>query len=396
MLIAGTAAVIAVVRCQDMEHHYIHVLAPEFYDVKLQGVALQKEAFAQPDLLVLYGSSELVRDVPNNATQFFKDYPTGFGIFPVGKPGATSLSILQKLAAVGDDLHGRKVAFSISPGWFFTQEFDPKYYEGNFSELQASELTFSAELSRDLKRDIAKRMLAYPKTYSRRSLLKFALARLAGDSFLDRSLYWAAWPLGRLHNAIGRAQDHLEVALHILDEDESLDEQLDATSKTSHQPGRLNWVDILKRAARFANSTALQAKRNEVARRHLPRASRDKVFMQTMASATEWTDLELLMRTLKELHAEPLLLSMPIEDIRLEVYGLSPDARTAYVDRIEGLAKRYDMPLLDFHEYQKDPNFLNDFLDHLSGQGWLYYNKALDDFFHRPPSPTSAETATSL
>ena len=157
-------------------------------------------------------------------------------------------------------------------------------------------------------------------------------------------------------------------------------------SKAADQPKpaskRMAWGDVLKRAARFANNAALQKKRNEVAKKHLARASRDRTFIQTIAKAKEWTDVELLMRTLKELGAEPLFLSMPVEDIRLEVYGVSPDARTAYLERMSGLAYQYGFPLLDFHEYEKDPTFLVDFLDHLSGSGWLYYNKALDDFYH--------------
>ena len=378
LVIASACIFAGLFRCKELERHYIHALAPEFYDVKLQGVALQKEAFAQPDLLVLYGSSELVREMPNNATQFFQDYPTGFGIFPVGKPGATSLSVLQKIASVGEDIRGRKVAFSISPGWFFTKDFDPKYYEGNFSELQAGELAFSTVLSAGLKRDTARRMLAYPRTLANRSVLRFALNRLAGDRFTDHCLYWLVWPLGKLHNVIERAQDHLEVALHVLDEDE----HLNAATASGHARRGLNWGNLLTRAARFANATALQAKRNEVVRRHLPRASRDKSFILTMQTAMEWTDIELLMRTINELGAEPLFLSMPVEDIRLEVYGISPDARAAYIERLDGLASRYHIPLLDFHQYENDPAFLVDFLDHLSGKGWLFYNKALDDFFH--------------
>ena len=35
-----------------------------------------------------------------------------------------------------------------------------------------------------------------------------------------------------------------------------------------------------------------------------------------------------------------------------------------------------------FRDHENDPAFLVDFLDHLSAEGWLYYNKALDDFFH--------------
>ncbi len=366
----------ALVYCQRLERRYIHALASEFTDAKLQGVALQRQAFAQDDLLVLYGSSELVKEMPNNATDFFADYPTGFRVFPVGKPGATSLTVLQRIAGVGRQIAGRKLAFSISPGWFFTEIFDPKYYAGNFSEMQGSEVAFSSELSRGLKRDISRRMLEFPDTLEGRDLLNFALHRLSGDSWWDRVQYALAWPIGKMANAIARGQDHIEVGLHILDEEEKL----------SDRPRRLTkgvvWGTVLKTAARFSNVAAIQSKRSEVAKRRLPRASRDKAFLQTIAKAREWTDVELLMRTIKELKAEPLLLSMPVEDIRLEVYGVSPDARSAYIQRLSALAQQYGFPLLDFHEYQNDPAFLVDFLDHLSGSGWLYYNKALDDFFH--------------
>ena len=80
---------------------------------------------------------------------------------------------------MGDAIRGRKVAFSLSPGWFFTEIFDPKYYEGNFSEMQAAEVAFSDSLSHELKRDIARRMLEFPKTLDGRDFLAFALQKLA-------------------------------------------------------------------------------------------------------------------------------------------------------------------------------------------------------------------------
>ena len=46
----------------------------------------RRQAFRQPDLLVMYGSSELAKEMPNNAVQFFEEYPTGFRVFPVGNP----------------------------------------------------------------------------------------------------------------------------------------------------------------------------------------------------------------------------------------------------------------------------------------------------------------------
>jgi D-alanine transfer protein len=373
---AAVAMVAGLLFCERLETRYIHALAPEFTDAKLQGVTLQEHAFAQDNLLVLYGSSELVKEMPNNASEFFRDYPTGFRVFPVGKPGTTALAVLQKIAAVGDDLKGRKVAYSISPGVFFSEVFDPQYYEGNFSNLQALELAFSDELSRNLKRDVARRMLDFPKTLQGKWLLYFALRRLAGDTPLDRALYAAVWPLGCLHKAISRGQDHVEAVLHIVENNEKFD------AVGVRHDRVLNWNHLLARAAQFANRAAVQAKRKEVSQRRAAKSSREKMIMQAVVNAREWTDLELLMRTFKELGAEPLLLSMPVEDIRLEVYGASPAVRTAYLSRLRALASSYDLPLLDFREHEKDPAFLIDFLDHLSGKGWLYYDKALDDFFH--------------
>jgi D-alanine transfer protein len=367
---------ISMVWCERLEKRYIHALAPEFNAEKLQGVALQSHAFQEPELLVFYGSSELGKTMPNNANQFFEDYPTGFRVFPVGKPGTTSLAILQKVAGVGAGVRGKKLAFSISPGWFFTEIFDPSFYEGNFSEMQANELAFSAELSHALKRDVARRMLAFPKTLQSRPLLRFTLGRLAKDRWVDRFFYGLVWPLGKLHCAVARMQDHVEAALYILEWDEKL----------NPSPRRglrgLNWSELLKKAAKFVNAAVIQAKRNEIAKKQIPKSSRDGVFMESLVRAREWTDFELLLRTFVELGAQPLLLSIPIEDIRLEVYGISASSRAAYTGRMRKLANKYGIPLADFPGSEASPGFTVDFLDHLSGEGWLHYNKALDDFFH--------------
>ena len=381
LLLAAAGVVAGLGWCRQLETRYIHALAPEFSEEKLQGAVLQREAFRQPNLLMMYGSSELAKEMPNNPVQFFKDYPTGFTVFPVGKPGATSLTILQKLAAAGSEVRGRKLVYSISPGWFLAEETDVKYYEGNFSTMQAMELIFSGELSDDLKKDIACRMLEFPTTTDNTWLLDFAVRRLVGDSRLDRALYAAVVPLGKLQTALGRGQDHLEAALHILEEDERLNPVTKTVLRT------LNWKDILKAAGKAVNTKALGVKQSEVAKRKLmvdrtKALERAKKFRRGLEKSDEWTDFELLLRTCQELGAKPLFLSMPIEDIRLEVYGLEKEARLAYVQRLEGMARQFGYPMLLFREHEKDPAFLYDFQDHLSAEGWLFYNKALDDFFH--------------
>jgi D-alanine transfer protein len=371
--LATVCALATVLLCAKAEQHFIHSFADELGDLKLQGVALQKTAFTQPDLLILYGSSELVSPVPGKASEFFEEYPTGFRVFPVGKPGTTSLAIMQKIAAVGRYIEGRKVVFSISPSFFFSEKVNQDYYEGNFSVLQAREFTFSTHLGKDLKRDAAQRMIQYPETLEGNWTLEFGLKRLAGDTTLDHLLYAAMWPLGTLTNYVGRAQDHIEAGLRIA---ANIEEK---NPKPHFIPG-LNWNEILRKT-----SVKVKATRPPIAPRltKRPKGSRDADFLKTLKEADEWDDFILLLRTLKEMHADALLISMPLHGPDLETTGVSADARKEYGVELNALASKYGMQLVYFSQYENDPTFFADNLDHPGERGWMLFNKVLDDFYHQ-------------
>lgn len=369
LFVASIFAVCAFLSCRNFETRYVHTIAPELSDLKLQGVALQREAFKQDDLLVLYGSSELVKDVPNRASEFFEPYPTGFRVFPVGKAGTVSLAILQKIAAVGADLRGRKVALSLSPSFFFDETVSADYYEGNFSALQATNLAFSSALTHELRRDSAKRMRLYPDTMEGNWTLDFALERLAGDSIIDRALYAAIWPLGKLTTAVAQVQDHFEAGIQISAESENPD----AKPKTF---AGINWCEVLN----VAHATAKRPPASRLTQR--PKGSRDASFVASLTAADEWEDFELILRTFRELGAEPLLLSMPLHGADLETTGVSAAARSSYGQKLASLAKQYATPLVYFQQFENDPAFWDDSQDHPGTKGWAHYNKVLDDFFH--------------
>jgi D-alanine transfer protein len=359
--------------CRQVERAEVATLATDLSDPKLHGIAIQREAFQQPDLLMLYGSSELVTQVPTMAAEFFQDYPTGFRVFPLGKEGTSSLAIAQKLAAVGEDLRGKKVALSLSPSFFFNERLDPAWYAGNFSSLQAGELVFSNSLSFGLKRDLARRLLAYPETLDDHWLLDSVLHRLARGTALDHALYYAALPLGQLQNGIGRLQDHFEAALHIV-------ERPDAPDQPRKQRV-LNWDENLRKADALARQIAAKAKAAPKLTKK-PKGSRDGVFLARLKRATEWTDFELTLRIVRELGAQPLLLSMPVHAGDLETVGVSRKARVGYPERLQLIAAEFGAPVVYFGAHEEDPLFFSDHLDHLSPRGWAYYNETLDDFFH--------------
>ncbi len=374
MALSFVAALVAVLLCTRAEERYIHSFATEFGDLKLQGVALQKTAFTQPDLLVIYGSSELVSTVHGKAGDFFEQYPTGFQAFPVGKPGAASLTIMQRIASLGRYIEGRKVAFTISPTYFLSEKVNEGYYEGNFSALQAMEVVYSTHLSTDLKRAAARRMIEYPETIDANWTLDFGVRRLAGGTFLDSALHAAVWPLGKLANAVGRAQDHIEAGLHIA---ESIEEN---NPKPGIIPG-LNWKEILRRT-----NVKVKTVRPPIAPRltKRPKGSHDADFLRILKAADEWEDFELLLRTLKELHADALLLSMPLHGTDLEAEGVSAGARKAYGTELNRLAGKYGIELVYFSQYEDDPTFFADTSDHPGERGWMLFNKVLDDFYHQP------------
>jgi len=68
---------------------------------------------------MIYGTSELsMPAAPERGNIFFRTAPTGFQLSPVGGGGANPLIMLQKVGALGSALRGKRLAFSLSPGWF--------------------------------------------------------------------------------------------------------------------------------------------------------------------------------------------------------------------------------------------------------------------------------------
>src|SRR6267378_5033453 len=190
-----------------LESQSIHALAPMMFALKNQGTELQAEAFRHADLLVVYGSSEMEQPNRYHASNLFQDYPTGFTIFPVGRGSTTSLVILQDLAAVGSELHGKKVVISVSPPWFQLHDRTPDFYAANHSALHLSALVFSTDLSFDTKQAAVRQLLQSPKLFSSDPLVEFSAHRLVEDGPLSRAQHLATLPLGKLQHAVMEVQD---------------------------------------------------------------------------------------------------------------------------------------------------------------------------------------------
>jgi D-alanine transfer protein len=115
----------------------------------------------------------------------------------------------------------------------------------------------------------------------------------------------------------------------------------------------------------------------------------DETFLRTLQQNQEWVDLELLLRELNELGAQPLLLSMPIHGGWYDQCGITYTARRAYYQKLREIGARYHTAVVDFADHDADQSFCNDTLGHLAPSGLVYYNQIYDGFFHDAIAPQS-------
>jgi len=210
------------VYAQALEARDVHALIPLNLTQMENGSALQRAALQKPDVLMVYGSSELTLvPTPYQANQFFAKYPTGFTVVDVASLGVLSVTLAQEFAALGPDLRGKKIVLSIMPGSFFINkkyfiENNPDHdFAMNFSPLRSYEAVFSPYLSFGIKNEISRSLLAYRDTIRKDPLLAFAIRVTSSTSIKDRLLYYLIWPLGELQTEILRLQDHFEVVWYV-------------------------------------------------------------------------------------------------------------------------------------------------------------------------------------
>ncbi|MDQ3696877.1 MAG: D-alanyl-lipoteichoic acid biosynthesis protein DltD [Gemmatimonadota bacterium] len=367
---------------------YVHTLAPRLFDQKTRGLVLQREAFRHPDLLPVYGSSELVWSSSYHALDFFRTYPTGFGVFAVGARGTPLLVTLQSVAATGELLRGKRVVISLSPV-NFARPLDPESrddgsYAGNFSRLHAGELVFGSSLSVPLRRRLAARLLDYPEALEPDPLLHLGARSLADNSLGGRALFAALRPLGALQTLFLHRADEWRTLQYIA----RIGRHAPAVRR---RPRAVSWDSLVVAAERehrensdnnpFGVENGWWSRFGPSVLRGRKETLSDAELTRRIDGAPAWNDLVLLLAALRELGAEPLVISMPFHGVFFDAAGMTPGGRATYYDTLRRMTSEAEVRLVAFEEHDGDRWFLNDPGSHLSPKGWVFYDRAFDEFY---------------
>ena len=368
---------------------------------KLIGIAVQRQVFREPDLLPVYGSSELTQPQWNRADEFFGNHPSGFGAFLIGNPGETCLMIATKLAAAGPEAQGKKVVVFLSPGWFLAPELDHRGFGVNFSPLHAGIFAFESPLSAPLKQALARRLLDYPEIISQSPLLDHALRRLAENTPLAYGQLDLLAPLGALYDRTLRESDYGKLAFwwwqinhgkHPLAPAEPDDPLPPPRTVPIHWQERIDQEDMTYRRQRPLTSYSTGPKTGfdkfgeQLFRdKQHPETPPDEIFARELAVSKEWTDLELLLRVAEEKSMRVLLVCQPINLQFSQLQGLTPRSSTLLYDRMKAVAATHRVQLDLFPDQARDPHFYRDCI-HPSAKAWVTYDRQLDSFYHEPAS----------
>ncbi len=356
-------------------------IAPLMVAAKTQGTLLAREAIARRDLLVVYGSSELVRPSANRAGEFFASLPTGFAAFPIGNRGVPPLVTLERIAPLGDRLRGRKIVVVVTPPTFLAAPGpqDSAGYLGNASRLQTYETLFGTELDRDWQRRIARRLREIPQIAADDSFLASALAVLASDGEIARTAEPVVRWLGRLEAATLALADEAAILRLRVGE---------APSGAAHAP--IDYPELLRRAeADYGESVRGHAfgfvPPQWASPAHLARMrgiTSNARFLSRLAASPRWGDLDLLLELIEREGGDALLISLPFAGAHADHTGISRSARGVYYARIRELASRHRVRCRTLESLEYEPLFFQDPFGHPSPKGWLFLDSMLDEYVH--------------
>lgn len=354
---------------------------PEFDT--FQGSLLQQEAVNTPGVFPIYGSSEMSMINDYHPAKVLTP-ETGVTPFLIGKGGTQTIINVLNLASL-EDLKGKKVAVFLSPQWFGPGGIPQSTFEGNFSALHAYEVLFSPDLSPNLKRQIAERILNFPGAYKEFPYLKKMLENEVNPTFKTEANQIVDWLPARMEYSALEVQDYLKMRSQVK---KLTADQVAMYSAKEKNPPVMKW-DKLRDEAK---ADAIKSTDNNPFRMDnkfyqeylLPRLkgknNDDKNSL--LSTSPEYDDLKLLMQVLKEKGAEPLFVIIPMNGRWYDYSGLDQSQREQCYQQLAKLIQEQGYPLADFSSHEYEDYYLKD-LWHLAWKGWVDVDQKLYEFYRQ-------------
>jgi len=323
--------------------------------------------------LVLFGSSELSSEVPQNPRTLLPTKVSDFDLYLSGRGYTQSLAHAIELAAISDQLpQPRRVALIISPQWFTTEGATKESFAEVFSAPQMAAMMGNPNL----------------RPATRAAVLERARSLSAGSPWFPAVTGLRTALTSALRSPADALQRRADVLKAISQASRST---ASMTAPFKVQPGsvsigRFDWTaarsegEAQGRAATSNNQFAvLDSYFDKYIRERLPTLKGSLESGDYSGASPEWADLQLFLDVAKDLQVEVLLISVPMNGRWYDYAGYPQARRAHYYDRIRQVATSAGVQLADLSSHEYEPYFLVDIM-HLGWKGWLDVTEACARF----------------
>lgn len=354
----------------------------KYYGVaeKDKGLELQQKGISNNNFM-LYGSSELVTDIPQNPKNFFpiKDEP--FIVNVVGRGHSQNLEHTINFGALSKELSGKKIGLVVSIQWFMEKEgIYPDSFVMNFSELQFYRYMKNESISDDSKTYVAKRI--YNLTKDKKDYINpFLYSRLyLGKSIVSKVIKNIFKPYFFFREQELIVNDKVK-AIELLKSRKPQDIELDKSKQI-----KWNYEEqIAEEMGKKAVTNNEYYINDDYFNKYIsPKMDYfNNVYKDVnLKESLENKDFEELLKLCKQLNIKPLIIIAPVNGRFYDYAGLSREARVNYYNTIETMAKNYGFETLNLKEKDYEPYFMVDIM-HLGWKGWLNVDERILEYYKK-------------
>lgn len=357
-------------------------LDPEVTE-KITGEYLLTAAAAEPDSLIVFGSSELkTTDICTHPANFFAEKRCGFQVDLVGRGSCQSLVHALSIAGSGEALRGKKVVLITAPQSYVEGGIAPDLFMANFSGQQALRMLADDTIPDEIKQYLSSRVQqlmaqygaeygAAPEAYTAAGLLTKAVAAEHGmtQALLRPYAAVSRWLLDTRDAAtaagIMRAYSDVKAAVP---QEIDWDAELEAALSQAQQMATNNDFFMLD----GYYSTYIGRKLSQL-------EGRDADL--SYAVSPEYDDLRCLLELCRSKELDVLFVHVPMHGSWNDYTGFTAEKRAAYYEAVREIVTQYDnVTLLDLTPMEYEPFFLCDTM-HLGWKGWLEVDRAIVQFY---------------
>lgn len=357
-------------------------LDPEVTE-KITGEYLLTAAAAEPDSLIVFGSSELkTTDICTHPANFFAEKRCGFQVDLVGRGSCQSLVHALSIAGSGEALRGKKVVLITAPQSYVEGGIAPDLFMANFSGQQALRMLADDTIPDEIKQYLSSRVQqlmaqygaeygAAPEAYTAAGLLTKAVAaeNALTQAFLRPYAAVSRWLLDTKDaaTAAGIMRAYSDVTAAVPQEID-WDAELEAALSQAQQMATNNDFFMLD----GYYSTYVGRKLSQL-------EGRDADL--SYAVSPEYDDLRCLLELCRAKELDVLFVHVPMHGSWNDYTGFTAEKRAAYYEAVREIVTQYDnVTLLDLTPMEYEPFFLCDTM-HLGWKGWLEVDRAIVQFY---------------